>query len=44
MLWSYADLRKLIETCGTASNKFRMVGTPDQAYLPGIQWKRYGTA
>jgi hypothetical protein len=44
MLWSYADLKKLIESCGTASNKFKMIGSPDQAYLPGLQWKRYGIA
>jgi hypothetical protein len=43
-LWSYANLKKLIETCGTASVKLRMRATPDQAYLPGVQWKRYGTA
>ncbi len=43
-LWSYADLKKLIESCGTASVKLRMRATPDQAYLPGVQWKRYGTA
>ncbi len=43
-LWSYADLKKLIENCGIASVKLRMRATPDQAYLPGVQWKRYGTA
>jgi len=44
MLWSYTDLKKLIESCGTASHKFKMIGTPDQAYLSGLQRKRYGIA
>jgi len=36
-LWLKLDLRGLLESYGTASGHFRFLGTPEQAYLPGIR-------
>jgi hypothetical protein len=35
-LWLKLDLRSFLESYGTAGGRFRFLGTPDQAYLPGI--------
>ena len=35
-LWLKLDLRSFLESYGTAGGHFRFLGTPDQAYLPGI--------
>ena len=35
-LWLKLDLRGLLESYGTAGGHFRFLGTPEQAYLPGI--------
>jgi hypothetical protein len=35
-LWLKLDLRSFLESYGTAGGSFRFLGTPDQAYLPGI--------
>jgi hypothetical protein len=35
-LWLKLDLRSCLESYGTAGGSFRFLGTPDQAYLPGI--------
>ena len=35
-LWLRLDLGALLERYGTAGGSFRMLGTPDQAYLPGM--------
>ncbi len=36
VLWRKLDLRALLERYGTASGSFRMLGTPQEAYLPGF--------
>ena len=35
-LWLKLDLRGLLESYGTAGGHFRFLGTPEQAYLPGL--------
>ena len=35
-LWQRLDLRSLLEGCGTAAGGGRFLGTPEQAYLPGL--------
>ncbi len=35
-LWLKLDLRGFLESYGTAGGSFRFLGTPEQAYLPGI--------
>jgi hypothetical protein len=35
-LWLKLDLRSFLESCGTAGGSFRFLGTPEQAYLPGL--------
>jgi hypothetical protein len=35
-LWLKLDLRSFLESYGTAGGSFRFLGTPEQAYLPGI--------
>ena len=35
-LWLRLDLRGLLESYGTAGGSFRMLGAPEQAYLPGM--------
>ena len=35
-LWLKLDLRGLLDSYGTAKGNFRFLGTPEQAYLPGI--------
>ncbi len=35
-LWLRLDLLKLLESYGTAGGSFRMLGAPEQAYLPGL--------
>jgi hypothetical protein len=34
--WLKLDLRSFLESYGTAGGRFRFLGTPEQAYLPGI--------
>jgi hypothetical protein len=41
-LWQRLDLRALLESCGTASGSFRMLGQPEQAWLPGLGCKAMG--
>jgi len=36
VLWRRLDLRALLERYGTAGGSFRMLGTPQAAYLPGF--------
>lgn len=36
VLWRGLDLRALLESYGTAGGSFRMLGTPQAAYLPGF--------
>ena len=36
VLWSRYDLLALLKSYGTASGSFRMLATPEQAYLPGF--------
>ena len=36
VLWSRMDLFALLRSYGTASGSFRMLGRPEQAYLPGF--------
>ena len=35
-LWQRLDLRRLLECYGTAGGGGRFLGTPQQAYLPGL--------
>lgn len=35
-LWQKLDLRRLLESCGTAAGGGRFLGQPEQAYLPGL--------
>jgi hypothetical protein len=35
-MWMKLDLRGFLESYGTAGGSFRFLGTPEQAYLPGI--------
>ena len=35
-LWQRLDLRRLLECYGTAESGGRFLGTPEQAYLPGL--------
>ena len=35
-LWLRLDLRALLQSYGTAGGSFRMLGAPEQAYLPGL--------
>jgi IS4 transposase len=35
-LWKRLDLRSLLERYGTAGGSYRMLGAPEQAYLPGL--------
>ena len=35
-LWLRLDLRALLRSYGTAGGSFRMLGAPEQAYLPGM--------
>lgn len=35
-LWQKLELRSLLESCGTAAGGGRFLGTPEQAYLPGL--------
>jgi len=35
-LWLKLDLRSFLESYGTAKGSLRFLGTPEQAYLPGI--------
>ena len=35
-LWLKLDLRSFLESYGTAGGSFRLLGTPEQAYLPGF--------
>ena len=34
--WQQWDLEKLLKSCGTAGGDFRMLGAPEQAFLPGF--------
>ena len=34
--WQKWDLEKLLKSCGTAGGDFRMLGAPEQAFLPGF--------
>ncbi len=36
VLWRKLDLRALLDRYGTAAGSFRMLGTPQEAYLPGF--------
>ena len=36
-LWLRLDLRRFLESYGTARASFRFLGTPEQAYFPGFQ-------
>ena len=42
ILWDKMALRELLVAHGTASGSFRMLGRPDQAYLPGIELTAVG--
>lgn len=35
-LWQKLELRSLLQCCGTAGGGGRFLGTPEQAYLPGL--------
>lgn len=35
-LWQKLDLRGLLDAYGTAGGHLRFLGTPQQAYLPGL--------
>jgi hypothetical protein len=35
-LWQKLELRSLLKCCGTAAGGGRFLGTPEQAYLPGL--------
>jgi len=35
-LWLKIDLRSFLASCGTAGGSFRLLGQPEQAYLPGF--------
>ena len=35
-LWQRLDLRQLLQCYGTAEGGSRFLGTPEQAYLPGL--------
>jgi len=37
-LWLRLDLRAFLQSYGTAGGNIRFLGTPQQAYLPGIPW------
>jgi hypothetical protein len=37
MLWDKFSLRDILVAYGTAGGSFRMLGRPDQAYLPGLK-------
>lgn len=41
-LWDRLDLRALLERCGTAGGSFRILGQPEQAWLPGLGLKPVG--
>ena len=43
VLWSKFDLMGLLNSYGTAGGDFRLLATPQQAYLPGFD-SQYGTA
>lgn len=43
-LWRRWDLRSLLESYGTVGGYLRMLGAPEQAFLPGFSQRRYGTA
>ena len=36
VIWSYIDMWKLLEAYGTASGTIKIIGTPEQAWLPGL--------
>jgi hypothetical protein len=36
VLWQRWDLAKLLRSYGTAGGHYRMLGQPEQAYLPGF--------
>ena len=36
VLWQQWDLAKLLRSYGTAGGQYRMLGQPEQAYLPGF--------
>ena len=42
MLWQRLDVRALLAGCGTASGSFRILGQPEQAWLPGLRPKPVG--
>lgn len=42
ILWDKLALRELLVAYGTAGGHFRMLGRPDQAYLPGLEPKVTG--
>ena len=41
-IWERLDLRTMLESCGTASGSFRMLGQPEQAWLLGWKLKTVG--
>jgi len=41
-LWQRLDLRALLAGCGTATGSFRMLGQPEQGWLPGLGLKPVG--
>jgi hypothetical protein len=41
-LWQRLDVRALLAGCGTASGSFRMLGQPEQGWLPGLGLKPVG--
>jgi len=41
-LWHRLDVRALLERCGTAGGSFRLLGQPEQAWLPGLGRKAMG--
>jgi hypothetical protein len=41
-LWQRLDLRALLAGCGTAGGSFRMLGQPEQGWLPGLGLKPVG--
>jgi hypothetical protein len=44
ILWDYWDLPALLKRYGTADGAFRCLGTPENAWLPGLRPTSYGTA
>jgi hypothetical protein len=43
-IWDRFDLEGLLDFYGTAGGRWRMRSEPEALYLPGVEWKSYGTA